>query len=531
MLEPVAPADLAATRRACRRRSRRSRGSAAASCAPGRHAEDAHVEVRGARRGLRDLGAADHAARDGAVVAGLDRPSSTPLLTLEPERLPGRLAARDVVAEGVGVGARAPRRTRARSAAPRRSAGRSTAARRARPARRAGARATPTCSAAAATWARREPRRAAAVEADERVALVERDGRAVVELLDARAPRPRSRAVSRTLSAPSAAVHAFGAGADVLEQPPRRRDAGGGAVEHRRPPRRDRVEVAEGAAERDRRAGRAGRARRGGSRCRPRSSLGLDGRQVGPAARRRADRPRSGRARPGLGEDVARVASSTACGRAATSASPGARAAAGAARRRSRARPTPRRPPRAAARRRGGRRGSSCPCRRAGRGARRSPPRRARPARVGEERPQVGGLALHRGAHCAHRGRARSIRARRGRVLDLERRVVEARTRRGAARRASRRVAWQSAPGATITWAESDGKPEVDLPDVQVVHLDDAGPRGHRAADRVGVDALGRGLEEHAARAAQEAPARASISPATISEAIGSAVLEAGRAG
>ena len=44
-----------------------------------------------------------------------------------------------------------------------------------------------------------------------------------------------------------------------------------------------------------------------------------------------------------------------------------------------------------------------------------------------------------------------------------------------------------------------------DLPDVQVVDLDDARLLGHRAADPVGVDALRRGLEEDAAGVAQQA--------------------------
>ena len=34
---------------------------------------------------------------------------------------------------------------------------------------------------------------------------------------------------------------------------------------------------------------------------------------------------------------------------------------------------------------------------------------------------------------------------------------------------------WQSSPGATSTWAASAGKSGGDLPDVQVVDLDDAG--------------------------------------------------------
>ena len=57
---------------------------------------------------------------------------------------------------------------------------------------------------------------------------------------------------------------------------------------------------------------------------------------------------------------------------------------------------------------------------------------------------------------------------------------------------------------STSTWAESAGKPDVDLPDVQIVHLDHAGLLGQGLADGLDVDALRRGLEEDAAAGLQE---------------------------
>ena len=53
------------------------------------------------------------------------------------------------------------------------------------------------------------------------------------------------------------------------------------------------------------------------------------------------------------------------------------------------------------------------------------------------------------------------------------------------------------------------GEARGDLPDVQVVDLDHAGHGGQRVADGLGIDALGRALEQHAAGVAQQQPARA----------------------
>ena len=91
-------------------------------------------------------------------------------------------------------------------------------------------------------------------------------------------------------------------------------------------------------------------------------------------------------------------------------------------------------------------------------------------------------------------------------VVDLERRVRRCRSARRAAARARGGCAWQSSPGCTRTWAESDGKPEPisqtcrswTLVDVRV-----GGQRAGRSPRRR--CPVGRRLEQHAARVAQQA--------------------------
>ena len=61
------------------------------------------------------------------------------------------------------------------------------------------------------------------------------------------------------------------------------------------------------------------------------------------------------------------------------------------------------------------------------------------------------------------------------------------------------------------------------LPHVEVVDLDHAGVAGERAADRVGVEAARRALEQHPAASRSRLQAVRSISAETSSAAIGSA--------
>ena len=89
-------------------------------------------------------------------------------------------------------------------------------------------------------------------------------------------------------------------------------------------------------------------------------------------------------------------------------------------------------------------------------------------------------------------------------MLDLERRVVDAELALEQLR--------QLEPGAVAVGVRLDddvgGEGRElggDLPDVQVVDLDDAGLLGHPPADPVGVEALRRGLEEDPAGVAQQA--------------------------
>ena len=87
---------------------------------------------------------------------------------------------------------------------------------------------------------------------------------------------------------------------------------------------------------------------------------------------------------------------------------------------------------------------------------------------------------------------------------------VECSSPNSSARRCSSRarIAWQSAPGATRTCAESDRKAVRQRPDVQVVHLGDLGLLAQRTADGVGLDVCRRDLEEDARRLAKQ-PVRA----------------------
>ena len=72
----------------------------------------------------------------------------------------------------------------------------------------------------------------------------------------------------------------------------------------------------------------------------------------------------------------------------------------------------------------------------------------------------------------------------------------------------SRRMPWQSSPGATSTCGRERREARGHLPHVQVVDLDHARMPRQRAADRVGVEAARRALEQHQAALAQQAPGR-----------------------
>ena len=70
-----------------------------------------------------------------------------------------------------------------------------------------------------------------------------------------------------------------------------------------------------------------------------------------------------------------------------------------------------------------------------------------------------------------------------------------------------------SQPERTVTWADSAGKPERDLPDVQVVHLDHVVLGGERVPDLLRVEVARRRLEQHAPGLAQQADPRVEHQP------------------
>ena len=91
-------------------------------------------------------------------------------------------------------------------------------------------------------------------------------------------------------------------------------------------------------------------------------------------------------------------------------------------------------------------------------------------------------------------------------VVDLERRVGDPEAVARAAASSSRRMRWQSSPGATSTWAASAGKPEVTSQTWRSWTSTTPGGAASARPIALGVDARGGALEQHPARVAQQAP-------------------------